>query len=86
MSKGLLKKRSHFLLNNEITFQWHNWTGTQTGSSLALNSEPMKVDWKNAVAHPSLKRHFFSNCVTNMHTKQGLSVTDYNLKLSSHVS
>lgn len=85
MSKDLKKKR-HFLLNNEITFHWHNWTGTQTGLSLALNSESMKVDWKNAVAYPSLKWHFFSNCVTNMHTKQGLSVTDYNLKLSSHVS
>lgn len=77
MSKGLKKKKSSlFLLNNEITFHWHNWTGTQTSSSLALNSEPMKVDWKNAVAHPSVKEHFFSDCVTNMHIKQELSVTD----------
>ena len=85
MSDGY-KKKSHFILNNEITFHWHNWTGIWTGSSLALNSGPMKVDWKNAVAHPSLKWYFFFNCVTNMHTKQGLSVMDYNLKLPSRVS
>lgn len=44
MSKGLLKKGSYFLLNNEITFQWHNWTEAHTGWSSVLNSEPMKVD------------------------------------------
>lgn len=43
-----------------------------TGSGLAKNSELMRVDWKNAVTHPSLKLNFFSNCITNMHTKERL--------------
>lgn len=45
----------------------------------------MKVNWKNAVAHPRLKWNLFSNCVTNMHTKQRLNVADHYLKLASRV-